>query len=381
MRILITKQGEEIVEELELHRDYSVKPNNKLRNKNRVCSNKLYKRLNKSNPRPVISKNEENNKNLLNTSSFKDSFSNQKKMNSINDIDDSISNTTNLIQYKLSGKKKIFIPKYFMDKYESSSKSTTNIIGQTPNFLPSLNINITINSKEDDNENNNNKNINGKKYYSFKQIIPSHTLTNIKKKVLKDKLEKETNIKINEQNFRTIYKENPLERFNDIINQPIFDYENIQLIKYFNEKKDTSPLRIKEIVNSNPIKLGKINKICQTITNNKENEKIMNDVIQEKIKYQKNSDKLFFYNNMKIIKNDVDGIKKKLDKYRKKVDEKERYKDILKQVSLKYWNKYNFDKLNKKSTPKTESKYLAFTKLDDINTLQKNKLKNPLEYY
>jgi hypothetical protein len=29
MRILITKQGEEIVEELELHRDYSVKPNNK----------------------------------------------------------------------------------------------------------------------------------------------------------------------------------------------------------------------------------------------------------------------------------------------------------------------------------------------------------------
>jgi hypothetical protein len=106
MRILITKEGEEIVEQLELHRDYSVKPINKLKHKNKISSNKLNKRLNKSNPRPVISRNEENNKNLLNTSSFKDSFSNQKKMNSINDIDDSISTSTNPIQYKLRGKKK-----------------------------------------------------------------------------------------------------------------------------------------------------------------------------------------------------------------------------------------------------------------------------------
>ena len=121
-------------------------------------------------------------------------------------------------------------------------------------------------------------------------------------------------------------------------------------------------MRIKQIVNSNPSKLEKINKICQTITNNKENEKIMNDVIQDKIKYQKNSEKLNFYNNMKLIKNDVEGIKKKLDKYKKKIDEKERYKDLLKQISLKYWNKYDFDKLNKKSTPKTESKYLTFNK-------------------
>ena len=380
MRILITKEGEEIVEQLELHRDYSVKPINKLKHKNKISSNKLNKRLNKSNPRPVISRNEENNKNLLNTSSFKDSFSNQKKMNSINDIDDSISTSTNPIQYKLRGKKKIFIPKYFMDKYEASSKSTTNIIGQTPNFLPSLNTIFTINSKED-NDDNNNKSINGKKYFSFKQIIPSNTLTNIKKKVLKDKLEKEKDIKINEQNFRTIYKENPLGQFNDIINQPIFDYGNIQLIKYFNQKKDTSPLRIKQIVNSNPSKLEKINKICQTITNNKENEKIMYDVINEKIKYQKNTEKLNFYNNMKLIKNDVEGIKKKLDKYKKKIDEKERYKDLLKQISLKYWNKYDFDKLNKKSTPKTESKYLTFKKQEDSNYFQKNKFKNPLEYY
>ena len=295
MRILINKQGEEIVEQLELHCDYSLKPINKLKYKNKISKNKLYKWLNKSNPRPVISRNEECNKNILNTSS---------KMNSINDIDDSINTSTNPIQYKLSSKKKIFIPKYFMDKYEHSSKSriksTINIIGKTPTFLPVLNTNISINSKEDDNDNNNNNNINinGKKYFSFKQIIPSHTLTNIKKKVLKDKLEKEKNIKINEQNFRTIYKENPLWQFNDIINQPIFDYGNIQLIKYFNEKKDTTPLRIKEIVNSNPTKLGKINKICQTISNNKENEKIMNDFIKEKIKYQKNTEKLYFYNTM-----------------------------------------------------------------------------------
>jgi hypothetical protein len=35
--------------------------------------------------------------------------------------------------------------------------------------------------------------------------------------------------------------------------------------------------------------------------------------------------------------------------------------------------------LNKRSTPKTESKYLAFAKQDDINYFPKNKLKNPLE--
>ena len=42
--------------------------------------------------------------------------------------------STNPIQYKLSGKKKIFIPKYFMDKYEASSKSTTNIIRTNSKF-------------------------------------------------------------------------------------------------------------------------------------------------------------------------------------------------------------------------------------------------------
>ena len=43
MRILITKQGEEIVEQLELHRDYSLKPINKLKHQNKISKNKLYK--------------------------------------------------------------------------------------------------------------------------------------------------------------------------------------------------------------------------------------------------------------------------------------------------------------------------------------------------
>ena len=394
MRILVTKNGEDFVEQLSLMRDNSVQPLRRVKCKSRIGFYNKNKRKNKSNPRPMIaiSRNIENN-NLMNSmSSFKDSFSNQKKRNSINESEESSLTPINV--HRKVSVKKFFIPKYFMDKYETNSNSTKNIITRSSLFLPNVKKNQTIISKEEEdlndikknnffnNENhtiivNNNYNNNKeKKYFSFKQIIPSKTLINIKKKIIKEKTEKEKEFKLNETNFRTIYKANPLKEFNDIINQPCLEYGNVQLIKFFNEKKDTSPLRIKEIVSSSQFKLEKINKICQTINENNNKEKLLKNEISRKILEKKNSEKIKCYNIIKSVEKNVDKFKGKLKKYKHKVDDKERYKDILKEISLKYWNKFNFDKFNKKSTPKSESKYLAIQKPDETeNIIPKEKIK------
>ena len=59
---------------------------------------------------------------------------------------------------------------------------------------------------------------------------------------------------------------------------------------------------------------------------------------------------------MNNIKEQMTGFKERLDKYQKKFKERDRYKDIFKDIVIHYWNKYDYDKLNKKGSPKNKYK-------------------------
>ena len=351
MRIIVTQQGEQIIEQLERMNSTTSLRIHKMTNKNRNLSHTNFKKINIQNMNNLKSRNL--SKNSLNNIYSKD-LSKSKKVNSNYFLTEDINSPSlnNTKRYHLS-MKKIYFPKYFVEKYESPSKSTVSIIKQTNNFLPSLKQNISSDSKEEDEK------LNYNRLFSFKDIIPKKTIYNMKTNILKKSIEKEKNTKIDSSNFRSIYQlKSPIDKFNDLINQPILHTGNYGLIKYFNEKKNTSPLSIKGIVDSNPLRLNKVNKICESIFRDEEKQKSSQERIEKKIKQRNNNEKLCFSKEIKTAKINIEEIKGKLDKYNKRIDPKQRYKELFKELNLKYWNKYDFDKLNKKKMEKSKSKYL-----------------------
>ncbi len=357
MRIIVTQQGEQIIEQLERMNSTTSNRIHKMTNKNRNLSHSNFQKMN-TNKNKIKSRNL--TKNSLNTIYSKDSLK-SKKTNSMYFLTQDINSPSlnNTKRYHLS-MKKIYFPKYFVEKYESPSKSTVSIIKQTNNFLPSLKQNISSDSKEEDEK------LNYNRLFSFKDIIPKKTIYNMKTNILKKSIEKERNTKIDSSNFRSIYQlKSPIDKFNDLINQPILHTGNYGLIKYFNEKKNTSPLSIKGIVDSNPLRLNKVNKICESIFRDEEKQKSSQERIEKKIKERNNNEKLIFSKVIKTAKFNIEEIKEKLDKYNKRIDPKQRYKELFKELNLKYWNKYDFDKLNKKKMEKSKSKYLN-SLLEDI---------------
>jgi hypothetical protein len=348
MRILVTQKGEEIIDQLERMNSTTSNRIHKLTNKNRNFSHSNFQKI-----KNMKIKSRNLSKNSLNNIYSKDSLK-SKKVNSIHFLtEDKNSPTLNNTKRHHLSMKKIYFPKYFVEKYESPSKSTVSIIKQTNNILPSLKQNLSSDSKEEDEK------INDNRLFSFKDIIPMKTIYNIKNNIVKKSIEKERNIKIDSSNFRSIYQlKSPIDKFNDLINQPILDSGNYGLIRYFNEKKNTSPLSIKEIVNSNPLRLNKVNKICECIFRDEEKQKSSQEQIEKKIKQRNNNEKLIFSKGIKNAKFNIEEIKGKLDKYNKRIDPKQRYKEIFKELNLKYWNKYDFDKLNKKKMKNIKSKNL-----------------------
>ena len=229
MRIIVTQQGEQIIEQLERMNSTTSNRIHKMTNKNRNLSHSNFQKMN-TNINKIKSRNL--TKNSLNTIYSKDSLK-SKKTNSMYFLTQDINSPSlnNTKRYHLS-MKKIYFPKYFVEKYESPSKSSVSIIKQTNNFLPSLKQNISSDSKEEDEK------LNYNRLFSFKDIIPKKTIYNMKTNILKKSIEKERNTKIDSSNFRSIYQlKSPIDKFNDLINQPILHTGNYGLIKYFNEKK------------------------------------------------------------------------------------------------------------------------------------------------
>ena len=169
---------------------------------------------------------------------------------------------------------------------------------------------------------------------------------------MKDKLSK-----IDENNFRSSYSsKTDLEKLDDILSFPKINSTKVGLIKYLNQSKLINPITLKNLIHSNPIQINKMNKIAQLIIDEEQRQKLHENIIQNKLKNQKKEESIYINNEMNNIKEQMTGFKERLDKYQKKFKERDRYKDIFKDIVIHYWNKYDYDKLNKKGSPKNKYK-------------------------
>ena len=267
-----------------------------------------------------------------------------KFLATINIENNTSSSVKNIKEIKISKKGNIFFPKSFIDKYENVAKTETN----TTNLLPSLNNLKTISNNQISGVN--------EKYLTFNEIIPNKTIRQMKRKILNLKEEKIKNTKITNNDFRTEYSsESDIQKFNKILSYPKININDTNLIKYLNEKTK-EPSQIKMMFESNDVKLNKMNKACLMSYINDEKEKLFNILIKNKVRIKANDTEKIFQKNINQIENDINEGNKKLEKYNNNINKREKYYEKFNDFVYSFWMKKNFDRFNKKSTPK--SKYL-----------------------
>lgn len=322
MRILITKEGTEIIEELE-----------KNQFKNRLNKNSF---LTKSKSLSQIQK-----LNSIDSTSIKYfSPKNIKNKSNLIDFDSKTPNIKYLKNLKIHNLnlQKINVSKSIIEKYDRTN-STSNLIlsNKISSFLSNENKKISKN-----------KSSNNIKILSFNEIIPENIVKNMKIQFINDKIMKNKLSKVDENKFRSIYKiKTDLEKLDDILSFPKINSNKISLIRYLNNCKKIKPKILETLVKSNKEKINKLDKLAEVIMNEDENKKLQNSIIQKK--NIQNEESVYINKEINKMKKQMDGFKNRLEKYKILIDKKDKYRDLLKDIENNYWNKYNYDKLNKKS--------------------------------
>ena len=358
MRILVTKQGNTIIQEIDdltpiiAQTNSSFNNYKKLRgnstgfqmrtpqyNKSKLRLNKFSQTNNKfDNYYKILNKKVPNN---LKLSKIKLSR-NITNLN-LEDVEITKDEINSAKKIKVKGKK-IYFPKQFAEKYEKIDNEKLNSIlinsSNNNNIFPSIASNNSLIEKE--------------KFLSLGEIIPNNLIKQMKKKIIFDKKLRDRDTIITQNDFRSEYKpESDIQKFNNILSKSKVKSNKLSLIKYLNERK-VDPLTVKLLSHRDGNKINKINKICQIIFQNEEKNKLFNDIVKNKVKQSTNNTRKDFQNTIKDMGNDMSLIKQRLKKYENSVDNKERYRELHYDMITHHWLKSNLERFNKKSSPKPE---------------------------
>ena len=376
MRILVTKQGNIIIQEIDDTMPLYTQKFNFTSRYRGYSTDYPLKNSKYSSMSPLSKTN----------NMFKQS-PNRMKYRNLEDTEITKEEMQSAKQIKLN-EHKITFPKQFAEKYESDilNANNNNIINSSNNVLPSLtnnNLNSKIEkdfqspmkSKISNNNTSNNSFLKQEKYLSLKEIIPNHSLYRMKKKILKDRRMRDKLTFITENDFRSEYQpETDLQKFNHILQASRVNSNKSNLIRYLNEKK-IAPLTIKLLANQDVDKISKMNKICQTIFSNQERDKLFNEIVKNKAIQKINNTKKEFQTTITGLGSNMDEAKEKLRKYEKRIDEKEKYREYFNDVVIHHWLKRDLERFNKRSTPKPKYMETFVDVNEEENSKSRNKIK------
>ena len=370
MRILVTKQGNIIIQEIDdtmpLYTQ-NVSSTSRFRG---YSTDYQQRKLNKSGINNFSKAN-----NIFKQSPNRSVYGSKKleyrkKYQNLEDTEITKENLQKAKQIKIN-EHKITFPKQFAEKYENDilNANNSNIINSSSNnVLPPLSpdnhlmtSNLDEKNKSPTKNNNQYNNINTtsnnsimkkEQYLTLKEIIPNSSLYQMKKKILKEKKIRDRATVITENDFRSAYKpETDLQIFNDILMTSRVNSNKSNLIKYLNERK-IAPLTIKILADQDSDKISKINKICQTIFRNQDKEKLFYEIVKNKARQRINNTKKEFQMSINGLGSNMTEAKEKLKKYEKSIDKKEKYREYFNDVVIHHWMKRDLERFNKKSTPK-----------------------------
>ena len=190
--------------------------------------------------------------------------------------------------------------------------------------------------------------------YPLKYIFNSNSINNIKKEAIMKEYELKKGKILTEDNFRS--KVVPSPRYNlELSLKNEIKTENTNLITYLNKSNDIKFPFVERLSKHNSDKIKKLNKISQKTMFIKEKENIIRNKIKDKLKgvYRQSSEE---------YKKGLETLKEKLDRYevimkeeeKKKINNKERYFNQYNEAE-KNWVRSNALRFYKKSDPPKNS--------------------------
>lgn len=369
MRIIITKNGKVIIQEIENETSPVLKkkisrnhlPN--LYNKKTVNSISEYLTLNKKklcwgqNPR------------------IRKSVSQNSSMNNFFARDVSKVNNSELNQAKKIklAKKKLNISQNFLEKYYDSDNAYKMKLNNLAKELKRKQ-----NKKNDSEELEQDfigftKKANNSNNQIKKKILLSEIISKVSLKSLKNQISKENigyddarlpldDINKDSFNFRSKFEDKKLtlENLKILLNIPI-NPDRRDLINYFKQQKQINPQYFENFLKYDEQQIYKLNKICQLVFNQKEDEKKVNENLKEKLNNKEKLMKDAGINSMMHLNqliNETNGIIGNYQKYKENCKHKKKkiFRDQVKKIKNDYWDKYDLDKLLKESQKQKQKK-------------------------
>jgi hypothetical protein len=409
MRIVITKDGKTIIQEIDPENKYKSLLERKPLKK-RSCSNASYNTSNlnftNNNNNSFGKYHHQNSKSYYDLDTI---FTNLQTQENRNDI--------NLKEINVNSKNKLFLPNAMQEKYNnykdyktiSIKEKNENKESKGNNLMPEVYVSInkeiekdleekgydyvcknfrTLNNMrmeeeelekskkinnlftkknsetEDKNQNGNGNSDKSKTdrtnnslsshllpnilpAYPLKYIINRNSLNHVLKKASQDEDNIKRGEKLNEYNFRSKIKINPRSVMEESLKKEI-DTKNNDLIEYLNKSYKINGDFLKRISNYRNNRIFKLNKISQKAIFNKNLETTINNGIKNKIK-------IGYMHTSEEYKKGLDLMKDRLEKYENlmKFDNVKRFnnKNNYRRLHLekeKYWIKYNILRFNKR---------------------------------
>ena len=399
MRIIVTKNGKVILQEIEDEKIFGMSDNNLKLNKNKKYRNFSGFKL------PNLGKNFSTLKNFYVNKKSQWGANNRTKsvlsrrtMDNYFNRDESKINKEELQKAKKIQltKSKISISQQFLNKYDdldvtykdkiknltntlksnvdkNNEEKLQNEINEQNKIFNPLNANKTRENILDINNNNFDK-----KQILLGDIISKRNLLNLKSQISKDNLgHDDARLPLDEKNkdsfnFRSKYedKKATLNSLSTILSLPM-NPDRTNLIKYFKQNKDISPFYFENLLKYDEGQIYKLNKICQIIFHKKEDEIKELKIIEDK---KFNKEKLIrqrgnnYMNCVNKIINKSNGIISgyTLKQQTNAIKKKKIFKEEVKKIKNQYWDRYGVNKFYKENQI-MEQNYISTTDFEEMH--------------
>ena len=284
----------------------------------------------------------------------------QQFLNKYGDLDvafkDKIKNLTNTLKSNID---------------KNNEEKLQNEINEQNKIFNTLNTNNKINKNDLYN------NLDNKKQILLGDIISKNNLLNLKSQLSKDNLGHDDNrIPLDDRNkdsfnFRSKYedKKATLDSLSIILSLPM-NPDRTNLIKYYKQNKNIAPFYFENLLKYDEAQIYKLNKICQIIFHKKEDEMKELKIIEDK---KFNKEKLIrqrgnnYMNCVNKIIHRSNGI---INGYNLKqqttaIKKKKIFKEEVKKIKKNYWDRYNVNKFYKDNQV-VEQNYLSTTDFEEM---------------
>ena len=265
--------------------------------------------------------------------------------------------------------KKIHIPKIMTDKYlmvtsnqgilpnlpDNLENKQEKIFNKTSNFL--FTHDKTMSSS------------NNSRYFNIKDIIKEKALVNLKKSIDVDRVSKTKLFTVNESNFRSNFQvKTDSDVVIDKLENVFVNYDNLNLIKYLNEKNMITEQFANKFSSLNDEKQKQCNKFCQLYYINKEKENLFNSLVKDKLKQQKKKQLSDVGSILTQIGSELNKAKNISNQYDIEfISEKRKdvFVNIHTEVNKNFWMKNNIHNLQRKTN---KIRVLDMTKQENLKT-------------